>query len=189
MAWKKEQKEQTRQRILESAADLFMLKGFEHVGINEIMTNAKLTRGAFYAHFSSKAELYAESIVTSALAMKDFLNPLHPSAPPFNSLISHYLSSSHMNGTSMRCPLAFLVSDITQQDAQVKAAYTKVFKGFTLYLKQRLEKQDDVEGGNAHSQSLLYAATMIGSLSLARALDDEALALDLLNACQHALES
>lgn len=58
MPLSKAHKERSRQRILDAAADLFVAHGYEGVGINAIMEAAELTRGAFYAHFESKAQLF-----------------------------------------------------------------------------------------------------------------------------------
>ena len=55
-------KQDTRQRILESARRLFNSKGFAEVSIGEIMANAGLTHGGFYRHFNDKSELYAEAV-------------------------------------------------------------------------------------------------------------------------------
>ena len=62
MPYSQEHKAQSRQRILSSAYKLFSLKGYKNVSINEIMADATTPRGAFYAHFSSKSQLYKEAI-------------------------------------------------------------------------------------------------------------------------------
>ena len=63
-----EHKKQSRQKILESAFFLFTEQGFENVSIDVIMKKAGMTRGAFYAHFASKSDLYKESISYSTLS-------------------------------------------------------------------------------------------------------------------------
>jgi AcrR family transcriptional regulator len=62
MPYSPKQKQDTRNRILESARRLFNGKGFPEVSIEEIMAQAGLTHGGFYRHFRSKDEVYAESI-------------------------------------------------------------------------------------------------------------------------------
>ena len=66
MPWPATQRATTRQMILDSAARLFALEGFEKVSIDSIMESAGLTRGAFYSHFASKTELYTEAIRNAA---------------------------------------------------------------------------------------------------------------------------
>ena len=60
MRYSSEHKPRTRSRILERAAALFRREDYRGVGIDRIMASADLTRGGFYAHFPSKAALFAE---------------------------------------------------------------------------------------------------------------------------------
>ena len=190
MAWSKEHKAQTRNAILKSAAELFLKHGYDHVGINDVMKHADLTRGAFYHHFESKSDLYAQAIKAQALSMVDFLNPNAPGAPPFNTLIEHYLGQEHKEGMTINCPLAYLVSDINQRDEQVRATYTELFKGFNAYLNLRLRKADQgLSKQEIQAESLMHAVLMIGGLSIARAIDDEALSHQILEACQSNLKA
>ena len=62
MPYSEEHKQETRQKILESARRLFNRKGFTEVSIEEVMESAGLTHGGFYRHFRGKAELYAEAV-------------------------------------------------------------------------------------------------------------------------------
>ena len=62
MPYSPKHKQDTRDRILESARRLFNRKGFSEVSIEEIMTHAGLTHGGFYRHFSGKDEVYVEAI-------------------------------------------------------------------------------------------------------------------------------
>jgi TetR/AcrR family transcriptional repressor of nem operon len=190
MAWSKEHKAETRKAILKSAAELFLKHGYDHVGINDVMKHANLTRGAFYHHFTSKSDLYAHAIKAQALSMVDFLNPNAPGSPPFSTLIEHYLCQEHKDGMTINCPLAYLVSDINQRDAQVRSTYTQLFKGFTGYLEERLEQSElPLDKQYLQQESLMRAVMMIGGLSLARALDDESLSHQVLEACQANLKA
>ncbi len=177
MAWDKQHKANTKERILASAAELFTRYGFEQVSINQVMANARLTRGAFYAHFSSKSELHAQALLKAARQARTQQIELSESCLP--SLAKSYLSQAHRDQELQHlCPLAFLVSDINQQDATVKNTYTQVFKGFvenaqTLTDNKRVALQTSV--------------LMIGGLALAKALNDTTLSDNLLNACQQAI--
>lgn len=145
-----------------------------------------MTRGAFYAHFESKAGLYAESIIASAIKTGKKIDARKPDAISMDQLVKAYLSQEHREGGHYRCPLAFLTTDISQRDEQVRDAYTKVFKGFVRNLtkhRERLELEADA------TQSLQQAVMMIGGLAIARAINDDGLADDLLLACQDALKT
>ena len=175
MAWPNDRKLQTRERILHSAAQLFTQRGFDRVGINEVMTHAGLTRGAFYAHFSSKSELYAEAIGTAAhMAYRQLIDNL-PANPTRAQMVSAYLSQEHRNGQLGHCPLAFLTTDISHRDPAVRHAYTQVFKGFI----------DNVgDNTRARRKAIEMAVLMIGGLAIARALNDDGLVDELLSVCR-----
>ncbi len=180
MAWKEQHKHNTRQKILRSAAKLFTKQGFDYVGINDVMKDAGLTRGAFYAHFNSKSELYAEAIIAAAIQTGDQLNPDNPKAPSLDQLVQFYLSMEHRQGKHFRCPLAFLATDITQRDDQVRDAYTSVFKGFLKHLTAHLQRRN---GDIDRARIMQVAVMMIGGLAVSRALNDDELAKNLLTSC------
>lgn len=185
MAWNPDHKQQTRQKILDSAAYLFAQKGFEHVGINDVMKHAGLTRGAFYSHFESKSDLYAESILSAAKRISKRIDPAASNALDFDHLISAYLSKEHADGRSYNCPLAFLTTDITQRDDQVREAYTRVFKGFVRFMELRLDPDSQTESSE---QSLQNAVMMIGGIALARAIKDQELSSELISACAKGIQ-
>jgi TetR/AcrR family transcriptional repressor of nem operon len=176
VGWDKSHKQKTREKILRHAGQLFTRKGFDKVGIDDVMQAAGLTRGAFYAHFGSKSELYAEAIVTAAKAARqNVLEPL-PANPGIREVAERYLSSEHRQGLDDSCPLAFLTTDIQQRDDQVRGAYTRVFKSFA----QAIEPtgSDDLS-----PEALQTAVLMIGGVAIARALNNDRLAEQLLEAC------
>lgn len=182
MPWDQKHKARTRQKILDSASKLFTRDGFDHVGINDVMKEAGLTRGAFYTHFSSKAELYAESIISAAQHTSRITNAEQPDALTQEQLVTSYLSPQHRSGEGLRCPLAFLTTDISQRDETVREAYTRVFKGFVKNIgKHRSMGKADA----SEEQAILQAVVMIGGLAISRAVDDEELAEQLLLVCQN----
>jgi len=174
MAWQVTHKEQSKDKILASAAMLFTHHGFEKISIDQVMEKAELTRGAFYSHFSSKSDLYAQAINKAAQVA-------YQRTPDNESLhMAHYaefyLSSEHRDDKLQQpCPLAFLVSDINQQDEKVKSTYTATFNRFIKLAQRSITDKD---------HALQSAALMIGGLAIARALSDKQLSDELLQACQ-----
>ncbi|MEJ2621745.1 MAG: TetR/AcrR family transcriptional regulator [Candidatus Thiodiazotropha sp.] len=102
MPYTSEHKQQSRQRILDSAAQFFLLQGYEKTGIGEIMQDAGLTHGGFYAHFSSKAELYIEAMNHAAKngRFTAHLNNGKQGMVWFQSMLEDYLSLDHAEGDS-----------------------------------------------------------------------------------------
>ncbi len=174
MAWQETHKEQSKDRILKSAAMLFTHHGFEKISIDQVMKNAELTRGAFYSHFSSKSDLYAQAISTAAKVA----SKRKPVSCPKNmkDFAHYYLSTEHRdNDSEQPCPLAFLVSDINQQDNKVKATYTKTLEAFVEQVQSITQSREE---------ALQSTVLMIGGLALSRALDSKEFSNELLAACQ-----
>jgi len=179
MAWQETHKEQSKDRILTSAAMLFTQHGFEKISIDQVMKKAELTRGAFYSHFSSKSDLYAQAITKAS----QIAYQRKPTNCPQNmkDFAQYYLSTQHRdNNNEQACPLAFLVSDISQQDVQVKATYTKTLQAFVAQAQALTGSRE---------KALQSAVLMIGGLALSRALDDRDFSNELLAACQKGVPS
>lgn len=171
MPWDPGHKDSTKLKILRSAAKLFTQQGFSNVGINEVMEEAGLTRGAFYAHFKSKAQLYEEAMIIGA---GDSMARL-PETADLKTFVEGYLSDGHRSGEDMHCPLAFLASDVSQRDTQLRDTYTRIYQGFV----DRIEQY-----GVDRETSLRTSILMIGGVAIARALNDDALVDELFEACK-----
>lgn len=178
MAWPLDQRERTRQRILDSAARLFALRGFDAVGLDDLMADAGLTRGAFYHHFRTKTEVYDQAIAHAARVGSARLDGL--GSQGLGRLVEHYLSREHAEGEALRCPLAFLAADVTHRGAAIRGSYTRFFARFVT----RLERDLSGPPARRRTRALQLATTLIGGVALARALDDEDLAEELLAACR-----
>lgn len=175
MPWSETHKLRTRERILQSAAILFTRQGFDGVSIDAVMKHAGLTRGAFYAHFTSKSELYTQAIRFAARHGAAQLNAEENAT----ARIERYLSEEHLREDSIQCPLACLVSDVAQQDERVRATYTRLLEGFVDYFSS-----STAPGSPARRQVMQQVVTMIGGMAIARTLTDEKLANELLDACR-----
>ncbi|MBF6057091.1 TetR/AcrR family transcriptional regulator [Thiomicrorhabdus sp. HH1] len=180
MAKSPNKKQQTRQKIVESAAQLFTAHGFDKVSIDDIMHNAQLTRGGFYAHFSSKEALYSEAI-TSAASLS-FAARI-PAAELSDQerlllLLKSYLSENHLSDTNPACPLAFLATDVAHQNDEVRDAYTTVYKRLAIYIARLMAESPNSD------RVLALSAMMIGGVAVARSLNDEWTRVKLLTACE-----
>lgn len=173
MPWQPEHKQLSRQKILDAAATLFTTRGFDRVGINDVMAEAGMTHGAFYNHFSSKSELYSEAIRHSGAQRRQMLQQIKPD---LCQMMSGYLSTEHRDGKSIQCPLAYLVTDVFQRDEQVRDAWSDTFKGFVQQLQF-------IQGEQSENKTLQQAATLIGAMAVSRALNDTALSDQLLQSC------
>lgn len=172
MPYTKEHKQRTRERIVQSASRLFATHGFARTSIEEIMTQSQLTRGAFYAHFRSKADLYREAMEASASAC----------TPPHNvgvEWLRDLLSASAMNG-----PWSFLANDIASVASEVRAAYALRVKALCRNVEEKLDA-----GQRAEDVALAAVATFVGMLAIRATIDDASLREALVTACGEQLLS
>ncbi len=185
MSWHPEHKNDSRQRILRAAGELFSKQGFDQVGINEVMQAAGMTRGAFYSHFNSKSQLYSETIRATAQRLAAQESSLEQTC-------QSYLSMAHRNSEQFQCPLAFLISDVAQRDELVRNAWTETFRGFIQLIqrKQQNDTSSETATNTAVTQKALQTAVMmIGGLAVARALNDDELAESLLASCVASIQT
>lgn len=178
MPYSAEHKQDTRQRILRSAARLFNRKGFAEVTIAEIMAAAGLTHGGFYRHFKSKDELYSE-VITQFLCrapepwQRKPAERCAPGLPYAVYVVDAYLSQEHLRDVDGSCPLIGLSSDVARGGETVKTAYRQVAESMLRLFEANLD------GPDAREQALVSLALCVGGMVLARAIDDEALGTEL----------
>ena len=178
----KQEKQKTRSRMLESACKLFMTKGYGAVTVDQVMQDAKLTRGAFYGHFSSKAHLYSEAI-KFAISNSKFVRTSED-APCEHTwlaeLLDGYLSLEHVNGTNP-CPLAFLATDIVARDQAARSAYSQAYDNVNKVVLSYAQKYTAC----SKAEVLSLTAMIIGTVAISRTLNDDNTVKQLLAACRN----
>jgi len=183
MPYSAEHKQQSRNRILASAFELFAHQGFNKVTIDAVTQHAGLTRGAFYSHFSSKQVLYREAMQYAALNSKlmKVANQEGAGIDTLITLIEGYLSRGHLYH-EQPCPMGFLVTDMANQELDVRATYTRIFNGLT----QRIAKlmTGDLNTAQPNPQAQALAALLIGGIAVSRALSDDDLMNQVMSACR-----
>src|SRR5216110_2787030 len=109
----REQAAQNRERIVEAAAQLFRERGFEGIGVADLMKEAGLTHGGFYGHFSSKQDLVAEASARALMRSLALFSDAaeRETADPLSAIASAYLSRRHRDKPGEGCLLAALGSD------------------------------------------------------------------------------
>src|SRR5262249_23668199 len=104
-------KQQTHDRILDTAARVLRDSGFYGVGVGDIMKKAGLTHGGFYAHFASREALLAEALERAGQdsqlrLQKSIAAGEAKGISPFQSLVESYLSDRHLKAPEAGCPVA-----------------------------------------------------------------------------------
>lgn len=168
-----EHKAASRNAILKAAYHRFSHQGFRHTRIDDVMADAGLTRGAFYNHFKTKADLYQEAF-RFAREAQTFLVPKEKSQSTkewLTQLVDRYLSTDHLSPKKLGCPLAYLNHDRSADDPSVRALYQRTFLQLNQYLQQHTSLSD--RAGS-------FLVLLIGTISLARDIDDHAVQISLL---------
>jgi AcrR family transcriptional regulator len=181
MPYAPDHKAETRRRILESARRLFNRNGFSDVTIEQVMKRVGLTRGGFYKHFESKEALYAAAIRQFAASpapepwQTRHIDPNAEGPDLARMIVSAYLSPDHLADLDGSCPMIGLPSDTARGGQLVKAAYREVLDMMVAVFTANL-REDDCP---ARERALTLAATCVGAMVLARAVDDRGLANEL----------
>ncbi len=176
----------THERILEKAARAIRRAGFQGVGVADIMKEAGLTHGGFYAHFASRDALLVEALEHAGRQSAERIargNAVREAkgASPFRALIEGYLSDRHLSSTEDGCAVAALASEMPRQAPEVRAAAAQRVRG----LVERVG--DTLPAGATPGTATAVASQMVGALQLARALGNNAEGRALLAANRSAL--
>jgi AcrR family transcriptional regulator len=169
-------KDATHERILSVAGQAIRRSGYEGTGVADIMKEAGLTHGAFYAHFESRDAMLAEAAGKACAETAAAAARIVAAVPPeqaLASLLGAYLSKEHAERVDLGCPLAALGSETWRQTPEVRRVATRHVKEMIDLIARQLP---DWGQPAAHERALVTVATMVGALLLARAVDDAALA-------------
>lgn len=175
------QAEQNRQTVIDVASRLFREHGFDGIGLKDLMKGAGLTQGAFYKQFASKEDLAAQA---SSRAMEHATRRWSAAVAakpgdPLGAVIDFYLSTGHREERMDGCPVVALGSDAARQGSDVKASFES---GIREYLELLGGWLDDAHGKNPGDKAMAILSTMVGAVVLSRAVNDEWLSKQFLQA-------
>jgi len=165
-------KEETRERILRAAARAIRKHGYEGVGVADVMKEAGLTHGGFYAHFESRDALLAAAADQAGAETLEILTRAIAAVKPgqeLTALVDTYLSDRHVAAPEQGCVIAAAGSEVPRQEAEVRRTANRRIKD----LIGLIERQFPEWGKSAaHDKAMGITATLVGALVLARAVDD-----------------
>jgi TetR/AcrR family transcriptional regulator, transcriptional repressor for nem operon len=173
---------ESRQTIVTTASRLFREKGFDGVGVADIMAAAGLTHGGFYRHFASKEALIAEAMADAfaekaRLLEADGKDELMRKA---RSYVIDYLSSGHVSMVGIGCPIAALGSEAPHMGKPVADVFAQGIEQLLGPLASAL----DASSPNARPSALRLLAILVGAVVIARAVDAQELRDELLAAAR-----
>ena len=166
-------KQQTHDRILDTAARVLRDTGFYGVGVADIMKKAGLTHGGFYAHFASREALLAEALERagqdSQLRLKKSIAAGEAKGMSrFQALVESYLSDRHLKAPEAGCPVAALASEMPRQAEAVREAAARRVSSLVARV------HDCLPPGHDADTAAVVASQLAGALQLARTLGDNA---------------
>jgi len=182
MRYPPEHKQVTRERVLRSAGRALRREGPDKVAVADVMREAGLTHGGFYAHFGSKDDLLAraiESMFDEVLAAFEKGTAGKPPREALQGYVKRYLTLAHCDTRESGCPIAALATDIPRMNVEARRAFEAGSARLASAIAGLLRELQVPDAGAA-ATSLL--AELVGSLVLARCASDPATAERLLEA-------
>ena len=178
----KERAAENRARVVAEAAKLFREKGFDGVGVAELMRAAGLTHGGFYNHFDSKEALEAaacEAIFERSLARIRAVAEVEDEAErreAFAAYRRRYVSREARDATGPACPMVAFAGDVSRKPEPVREAYAQGLRAY-------LDAFSAARGGT-RDEGMRSFFELVGALTLARSVaqTDPALSEEILTA-------
>lgn len=175
-------KEATHEHIVQTAARALRERGPAGVGVAEVMQEAGLTHGGFYAHFKSKNLLIAEAADRAASeSMSHLIKAIAHKAEgsdPLRILLETYLSQRHLHSPERGCLLASLGSDLQRESPEVRRVATERIKELIDLIQRQMPGWQE---GAGKARAMATLAGMVGAMIVARAVDEPDLAQALLD--------
>ncbi|MGF6710946.1 TetR/AcrR family transcriptional repressor of nem operon [Luteibacter sp. W1I16] len=180
MRYEKGHKEQTRQKIVEAASQRFRADGIDAVGVVSLMGEVGLTQGGFYNHFGSKEDLVRESVAMAAASAVERLGARVAASrgESYRALVNSYLSAEHRDAPEAGCVAAALSAEMARRPAATRAAFTEGYAEMVELIVSTLP--DSIRGKRRRTLAMAVFASLVGSLSLSRAVADPALSDEIL---------
>jgi TetR/AcrR family transcriptional regulator, transcriptional repressor for nem operon len=171
----KEKKQENHDRIVTIASEMFRERGFDGVGVADLMKVAGMTHGGFYNHFASKEALIAEA------AIRGFVETLERYADyAVGDVIDTYISRAHRDARGQGCTAAALSGEAARLPNETRAVFGEGISGLFAALERGLAGQPE-----ARARAISLFAQAVGAVALSRACPDgSALADEILDTCR-----
>jgi TetR/AcrR family transcriptional repressor of nem operon len=179
---------ENRETVIDVASHLFRKHGFDGIGLKDLMAGAGLTQGAFYKQFASKEDLAAQAskrAFESAARRWSAAASANPK-DPLGAVLAFYLSMDHREEKMGGCPLVALGADAARQSSEVKESFEAGIKAHLEILSRLLGESGSAEAGG---RAMAILSTMIGAVVLSRAVNDERLSKQILQAAAESVRA
>ena len=176
----RQQSQENRQKILTAAWRLFREKGFDGVGVDEVAKLAELSPSVIYRHFGSKGGLLTAVCAQAMEAAHEVWRQELPKSDDVLSLIAkEYLHLDHIDRVDGACPVPVLATDAAHRKGEASDVFRDGLQAFFEILGQHLHRGNRREDREA---AISIWASLTGAILLARAVNNEKLASEILRA-------
>lgn len=185
-------KEETHLKILKIAGRALRAKGPDGVGVAEIMKEAGLTHGGFYAHFKSKEELLIQALEGVFTASKQKFLKAIEGLPPRHALgayIDFYVSANQRDNPANGCPITALNSDMPRQSKKFRATFDAGVKRLIGTMHDMIEQAGIASGEEAHALASSIFSAMAGAVAVSRAVSDKRLSDEMLETARNSIKT
>lgn len=186
MAGPASRKEQSHERIVDAAARAIRRVGYAGVGVADVMKEAGLTHGGFYAHFPSRDAMLVAAMERAgrdgaARMTQSIARRRAEGASPLRALVEGYLSETHLASCEGGCPISALASEMPRQSPEVREMSASRVQGLVEVVGRALPADA------APQAAMAITSNLVGAIQLARALGDNAQGRAMLAAARESI--
>jgi TetR/AcrR family transcriptional repressor of nem operon len=187
MGHSKAEKAESHERIVKVAAGVFRELGVDGISVADLMQCAGLTHGGFYRHFDTRDDLVAEAVEQalkdgSAVADAITANP----RSVIGTVVDAYLSLAHRNNLASSCAVSALANDVARSTDRARSAYSLQVGRYVDLIMRLIAHMPQKKRRPA---ALAALSTLVGAVSMARAVNDEALSREILKSAADDLKA
>jgi TetR/AcrR family transcriptional regulator, transcriptional repressor for nem operon len=168
MRYSSEHKQETHTRIVKKASVRLREKGAHGIGVADLMKEAGLTHGGFYAHFDSREALVIEAFTYASGRSRDYWRKIAEQTPPDKRLaliVDTYLNTAHRDDPGHGCAIASLGADIARESPKTRKAFSTELDHMIDLIADQIS---GVPRKAARKQATATLATIMGALVMAR---------------------
>lgn len=181
MRYTKDHKAETRARIVRKASVRLREKGARGVGVAELMKDAGLTHGGFYAHFASREALLVEAVAHAMdRSIAHWRKSAAHAAPDqrFSAIVDAYLTSTHRDDPGHGCAIAALGAEVAREGPEARGVFSAKLEEMIGTLTEQISSASPQ---TARKEAIAALAVLTGSLILARAAGNEDFSEEILD--------
>jgi TetR/AcrR family transcriptional regulator, transcriptional repressor for nem operon len=168
MRYSREHKQETHARIVRKASVRLREKGAHGIGVADLMKEAGLTHGGFYAHFDSREALVIEAFnyaMDRATAHWRKTAAQIPADKRLSNIIETYLTAQHRDDPGHGCAVPTLGAEIARESLKTRRAFAAKLEEMIDMIADQIP---GVPRKAARKQAAATLATMMGTLVLSR---------------------